>query len=928
MKAPLRPFVSFRQSRTAQRLRAELSRLRASESRYRQIVQAANEGIWAIDAESRTSFVNPKMAELLGYSRAEMLGRPLVDFMAPDAVSLAQINLERRQRGISEQHEFEFRRKDGSSLRALLSANPLLDARGNYAGALALVTDVSERSQVEAALREGADRLRLAVQAADVGLWDWDLVTNRVVYSNEWRSQLGYGDAEFGTGYVDWQQLVHPDDLALAVGKIREVMASPGATLENEYRMLHKDGGYRWIYTRGEVRRDEQGTPVRMLGCHLDTTARRQAEEQLRSAEARFRSLFENSPICLWEEDMSELAQHFEALRAAGISNFREYFTTHPEEAESAIGMVKVLDVNRATLELYEANDKSELLAGIASVLTPESRSVLLQELIALAEGKTEFDSEATDQTLKGRKNHVLLKMLVAPGSEKSLSRVFISMVDISARKRAEEEIRKLASFPQLNPNPLLELSASGALSYQNPASYAMARRVGVPDLMQLAPADTSTIVRACLTSGRPLLGVEVRHGNYTLSWSFHPITLHQTVHCYVDDISERLLLEEKLRQSQKMDAIGHLAGGVAHDFNNLLTVISGNAAILRANADDRSVEWTHEVLDQITRATERAAGLTRQLLTFSRRQVLESRQLDLNEAVTGLAKMLERVLREDVVLSLDLSPQPLVTRADAGMLDQLLMNLAVNARDAMSAGGKLLLATSRKTLIDGDRRFPDAAAGEYVCLRVTDTGTGIAPKHLSHIFEPFFTTKEPGKGTGLGLSTVFGIVQQHGGAIAVESQLGLGTSFTILLPASRAGELPTRDDTSWREPRGGDEAILLVEDEDAVRELVQRLLEIRGYSVHVVSSGVEALTAWRQRRFDLVITDIIMPGGVSGPELVAQLRAGEPKLRVIYMSGYTGDVAGSAVELEEGVNFLQKPFGPKPLLECVRACLDRSDAH
>ena len=927
MRTPLRPFARFRQSRTVQRLRAELVRLRASESQYRQIVRAANEGIWTIDAEARTSFVNPKMAELLGYHSEEMLGRSLLEFMDADAALIAQANLVRRQRGISEQHEFEFLRKDGSTFRALLSVNPLRDAHGNYIGALAMVTDASERGQVEAALREGADRLRLAVQAADVGLWDWDLRTNRVVYSNEWRSQLGYTDAEIGAGYVEWERLVHPDDLTSALGKIREVMTRPGATLENEYRMLHKDGSYRWIYTRGEVRRDEHGAPIRMLGCHLDTTARRQAEEQLRSAEARFRSLFENAPICLWEEDMSELARHFEALRAAGVSNFREYFTAHPEEAESAISMVKVLDVNRATLELYEANDKSELLAGIAAVLTPESRSVLLQELIALAEGQTVFDSEATDQSLKGRKNHVLLKMLVAPGSEKSLSKVYISMVDISARKRAEEEIRKLASFPQLNPNPILELSASGALSYQNPASHAMARRVGVLDLMQLSPADTRTIVSACLTSGRPLLGVETRHGNYTLSWSFHPITLHQTVHCYVDDISERLLLEEKLRQSQKMDAIGHLAGGVAHDFNNLLTVISGNAAILRARGGEDSPEWARDVVDQITHASERAASLTRQLLTFSRRQVLEPRQVDLNEAVTALSKMLERVLREDVVLSLDLSPLPLVTRADPGMLDQLMMNLALNARDAMSAGGKLLLATSRRNLIDGDRRFPEAKAGEYVCLRVTDTGTGISPRHLPHIFEPFFTTKEPGKGTGLGLSTVFGIVQQHGGAVSVESQLGVGTSFTVLLPMSRA-EVSARDAAPLREPNGGDETILLVEDEDAVRELVQRLLEIQGYRVQVVSSGAEALAVWSAHKFDLVVTDIIMPGGVSGPELVAKLRLREPNLKVIYMSGYTGDVAGGSVDLVEGVNFLQKPFGPKPLLECVRACLDRADVR
>jgi CheY-like chemotaxis protein len=324
--------------------------------------------------------------------------------------------------------------------------------------------------------------------------------------------------------------------------------------------------------------------------------------------------------------------------------------------------------------------------------------------------------------------------------------------------------------------------------------------------------------------------------------------------------------------------------------------------------------------------AAERAANLTRQLLAFSRRQVMQPRSLDLTEAVTGLTTMLQRVLGADIRLQLNPYPSPLITRADSGMLDQVLMNLVINACDAMPGGGQLVIETTEKTFTEEEAAtVPDARSGRYVSLRVADTGSGISPENLPHIFEPFFTTKGPGKGTGLGLATAFGIVKQHGGWIQVESEVDRGTTFQVFLPAvDEAAE--ARAEIAKPELPGGSETILVVEDEPSLRMLTRAVLEPRGYRILEAANGVEALQIWRQHKgtVHLLLTDIMMPEGMSGFKLATRLRECRPELRVIYTSGYSGDIAGGQVQLEEGRNFIQKPYSPQQLLEAVRRCLDR----
>jgi two-component system, cell cycle sensor histidine kinase and response regulator CckA len=378
-------------------------------------------------------------------------------------------------------------------------------------------------------------------------------------------------------------------------------------------------------------------------------------------------------------------------------------------------------------------------------------------------------------------------------------------------------------------------------------------------------------------------------------------------------DITAERELEAQLRHAQKMEAIGRLAGGIAHDFNNILTVIQGFALTLLE--DDRDAAARRSATQHIVDAAERAAGLTRQLLAFGRRQVMQPQYVDLNELVANLAKMVGRVVGEDVDLQVGLSERPLVIHADSGLIDQVLMNLVINARDAMPAGGVLRLDTSRRA----------AAAGEHAVVRVVDHGVGIAPDALPRIFDPFYTTKAPGKGSGLGLATAFGIVAQHGGRIEVSSRVGSGTTFDVVLPiAPHTIEAAPRP-AAGPAPRGGTETILMVEDEPAVRLLTRHVLQRAGYRVIEAASGTEALNLFeRNTAIDLVLTDVVMPEGMGGRELADRLLDLNPALRVIFTSGYSPDFAGRELPLKDRQWFLQKPATPNDILEAVRTALDR----
>lgn len=498
---------------------------------------------------------------------------------------------------------------------------------------------------------------------------------------------------------------------------------------------------------------------------------------------------------------------------------------------------------------------------------------------------------------------------------------------DISERKRAEIEIERLAAFPRYNPHPVWAFAADGSLIYFNDAVVALTRLLGKSHPRDVLPLNISTIVKMCLSTGQSKIRMDTTMGRRTLSWSFAPIVPHQVVYSWSEDVTDRLNLESQLRQSQKMESVGQLAAGVAHDFNNILTIIQGHAQLLLSigNLESRS----KESMKQISLAADRAANLTRQLLMFSRKQAMQPQLLNLNEVVSNITKMLRSLVGDQIQMQFDRARQLPIVNADPGMMEQILVNLAANARDAMPKGGSITVTTS-SVEVDASyvAQHPEARPGLFVCLSVSDTGVGMSSETLNHIFEPFFTTKEVGKGTGLGLATVYGIVKQHEGWIELTSEVGVGTAFKIFLPASTQAAGVSEPIVEPSQALGGAETILAVEDESSLRDLVKEILQGYGYRVLEASTGVEALAVWEKHKdeIDLLFTDMMMPEGLSGRELAQRLTSENGNLRVVYTSGYSVDVVAADFNFREGVNFLQKPYLPETLAQTIRNCLDHKE--
>jgi signal transduction histidine kinase/CheY-like chemotaxis protein len=390
-------------------------------------------------------------------------------------------------------------------------------------------------------------------------------------------------------------------------------------------------------------------------------------------------------------------------------------------------------------------------------------------------------------------------------------------------------------------------------------------------------------------------------------------------------DVTENRKLEEQVRQAQKMESVGRLAGGVAHDFNNLLTVITGYSELLLQKIGKESP--MHEEVEEIKRAGERAASLTQQLLAFSRKQIIEPKVVHLDHLVAEMHKMLTRLVGEDIALQATTGKSQGSVKVDPGQFQQILMNLVVNARDAMPDGGKIVIETANVDLDEGYCAVhPYVKPGRFVMVAVSDTGKGMSEEVKAHIFEPFYTTKERGSGTGLGLATTYGAVHQAGGSIEVYSEVGIGTTFRIYLPRIEEEAVkPEKVDRPTDLP-GGTETVLLVEDEDTLRTLCERILGDLGYQVMPARNGAEAIAVAQKNgeRIDLLLTDVVMPG-MSGRELATQLVLHHPEMKVLFMSGYTDDAIGKHGVLDEGVSFIGKPYTPSALARKVREVLDEA---
>ena len=788
--------------------------------------------------------------------------------------------------------EYRIQHKDGTWRWIEDNQRVICDALGDPTEVAGVWTDITERKQAEAKIRERESQYRQLVEALPVALYTTDATGRILLYNSAavalWGRKPNLETDRWGGAANIFEPGGEPlpfeqSPMAVALREERPVVG-------REIVMERPDGTRRNVMPHPRTMHDADGKLVGAVNLLMDITETKAAEASLRLRDSALRAAADAILI-------TDLKGRIEWANPA-------FFALTGYEEEEVLGKTcHLINSGKHPAEFFQ-NLWDSILAG----------NVWNGEMINRRKDGTLYheDSSITPvKNLSGELTHFI-----------AIKR------DITLQKESQREIEKLAAFPGLNPNPIVTFTAAGDLSYVNAATEELAvlADCGIP---QLLPPNLEELIQQCLASGRSSERQETGVGKRTISWSYFPIVDQQIVHGYGTDVTERLLLEDQFRQSQKMDAIGQLSGGVAHDFNNLLSVIIGHAEM--AQMPELTPKQVTESLVEITEAGNRAAGLTRQLLTFSRKQPMQKRSVNLTSVVDSLSKMLRRILGENIQLVIESDENLPTVTADSGMLEQVVMNLAINARDAMPEGGRLTISIRPETL-DAEyvRLHHGSKEGSHLCLNVRDTGTGISKENQKRIFEPFFTTKEAGKGTGLGLATVFGIVKQHGGWIQIYSELGEGTLFRVYLPADAqavatlaagdAAAIPVK-----KNDNSGTETILLAEDEASVRLVARKSLERVGYRVLEAETGPLALEAWRSHASEikLLLTDMIMPGGMNGRELAATIRTEAPRIRVIFSSGYATDTEGNPFAVGEDTRFLQKPYTPANLVKIVREQLD-----
>jgi two-component system cell cycle sensor histidine kinase/response regulator CckA len=773
-----------------------------------------------------------------------------------------------------------------------------------------------ERGDDAGQLRE----LRAALEGAQVGLWTWDLRTNKVRFSAEWKRQIGYSNHELTDSFSEWESRVHPDDLERMQRTVRTFLETPWPGYHVEFRFRHRDGSYRWILAQASLTRGEQGQVEQMVGSHIDITNQRCAEEALveasralRASEERLRTVTDAVPHMIFQLDA-------EGRLTYANQRWRDYFGAEARWVMPAARLADIHPDDRALVESQRPRPTGPPTRDIRFDIRCRGqdgayrwfagRTVHMRDtdgrLLGSVGTATDIDDLKKSQDAL-RESQGRLQAALRVGG------IGTSVWEIGGRSVWDESLQAMFGRTQ---EEIDRDSEHRALEYLHRDDRARMRRAEEDALEHGTDLDIEC--RALRPDGSTFWIAVKGHVEHDAEG--RPVRMISAI---VDQTS-RKRLEAELLQSQKLEAIGRLAGGVAHDFNNLLTVILGHATLLGLNPDLPA--WAEESVQDITLAGQRANALTAQLLAFGRRQVMQPRDLDLNDAVSDTLKMLRRVLGRDVVLAFEGCADGVFVRADPNMLTQVLLNLTVNARDAMPGGGRVAVRTSVEVIepTPGGEvgRLP---ARRWACLTVSDTGCGIAPDILPHVFEPFFTTKGVGKGTGLGLSTIYGIAKQHGGFVTVDSAPGEGTTFRVFLPPIRPADMTGETREPSVPPNGGVETILLVDDEPAVRSMLVRLLGSHGYEVLPAENGAAALRIWGDRgaSIDLLLTDMTMPGGMSGTDLVGVLRGQRPDLKVILSSGKGAEVVGD--DLSAQLTFLQKPYIAAHLLRTVRHALDGS---
>jgi len=877
--------------------------LHESEERYRSLVEAAPDVIYTVSAEdgSLTS-LNPAFETLTGWSRAEWLGKPFVGMVHPDDLPVAVERFQKALRG--EMHpprELRVLCKSGEYLVGEFTSTQQVKD-GKVVGQLAIARDITDRKRAEEALIEERYLLHTLMDNLPDAVYFKDRESHFTRINKADVKLFGLSGPAQAVGKTDFDFFT-TEHAQEAYNDEQQIIRTGQPVVGKEEMETWPDGHVTWASTTKMPLRDAKGNIIGTFGVSRDVTERKRAEGELRASETRYRRLFEaaRDGIFILDADSWEIRD---------VNPF----------------LLNLLGFSRAELlgrKLWEIGPLRDVLLSKVDFEELQTREFIRYENLPL-------------ETREGKHVEVeFVSNVYISGDRKVIQ---CNIRDITERKRAEAEHVRLVTAIEQSAEAVLMTNTEGEIQYVNPAftritGYSRDEVLGQnPRILKSGKQDPAFYQQLWAT----ILKGEIWHGElinrrkdgslYSEQMSIAPVRSAGGEVTYFiatkQDVTEHKKLEQQLIQAQKMEAVGRLAGGVAHDFNNLLTIINGYAQLLIEPISPQDPRRGH--LKEILTAGERAASLTRQLLAFSRRQVLEPRVLNLNSVLADVAKMLRRLIGEDVELVATLKPDLGRVKVDPGQIEQVIMNLAVNARDAMPQGGKLFVETSNVE-IDANyaRSHSPMMPGKYVMVAVSDTGCGMDLETQAHLFEPFFTTKEKGHGTGLGLATVYGIVKQSGGFIWVYSVPGRGSTFKIYLPVVEEA-LPTAEPAEVpAELAKGSETVLVVEDEGGVRSLVCEALASHGYKVLEAAGAASALEISEKytEPIHLLLTDVVMPQ-TGGKELAKGFSTLHPETKVLYMSGYTDDAIVRHGILERGTSFLQKPFQPRALLLKIREVL------
>ena len=904
--AELRQRIAELEAEEAERKRV-METLRSSEALFHSLIESLPQNIFSKNVEGQFTFANQRYCMTEGKSLADIIGKTDFDL---HPLELAKKYREDDRRVIETERtlelEEEHQPKNGERSYVQVIKTPVYDSSGQVTGVLGIFWDITERKQAEAAQELRIKQLAAlsrASQAVTASLELDQVLAEIVSLTSE-------------VVAADYISVVLVDASGLMGQSAENVPGVPAI----KYR-VREEGLTSWIVrSRQAVIIDEIGEDGAIIP-NLGEGAPRLANPLI--VQAGVKSV---AGLPLMVKDRLLGVLHLHSLHPGTFHGQLSLLTAFANQVAIAIENARLYEALKQ--ELVERQRVEQLLQTLNAAALAMERAITHEEI---------FAAIAAEFKKLGFSCMVLL-------ADESQNRLFLRYFSYEAG--VVKAVEKLTGLKLEGLSiPIETMDEAGKLVWEKKAVFienaADAARQWLPEPARSFAGQVTRMLKVLQTIVAPLVvkdkvigalavqADDLTEGDTPAVTAFaHQMAAAWRKADLVRDL-ERSLAElrrtqDQLVQAQKMEAIGRLAGGVAHDFNNLLTAIIGYSELLLMGLDD--LDPRRKDMEEIKKAADRAAVLTRQLLAFSRKQVLQPRVLDLNTTIANMEKMLRRLIREDIELITVLDPNLGQVKADPGQIEQVLMNLAVNARDAMPQGGKLTIET-KNVYLDEDYAYQhmDVQPGYYVMLAVSDTGVGMDEETLSHLFEPFFTTKEIGQGTGLGLSTIYGIVKQSGGHIWVYSEPGQGTTFKIYLLRTEGDVEPGKRTPIPTESLEGSETILLVEDADAVRDMARLALLQSGYTVLAAHDGEEALQIYEKHEgpVHLLVTDVVMPGGMSGCQLAERLTTQWPEMKVLFMSGYADDAIVRHGLLKPGVTFLQKPFAPATLTHKVRETLD-----